>query len=67
MNLLTHNNIVGIDLDYNFKGSLETLSNRLSETIPWFPIEMFLNKKYTKDHSKFFDNYQKLISLSDFQ
>ena len=67
MNLLNHNNIVGIDLDYNFKGDLEILSNRLSETIPWFPIEMFLNKKYTKDHSKFFDEYQKLISLSDFQ
>ena len=67
MNLLNHNNIVGIDLDYNFKGDLEILTNRLSETIPWFPIEMFLNNKDDKDHLKFIDDYQKLISSLDFQ
>jgi len=67
MNLLNHNNIVGVDLDYTFKGNLEILSHRLSETIPWFPIEMFLNNKDDKDHLKFIDDYQKLISSLDFQ
>ena len=67
INLLNNDNVVGLDLDYTFKGDSGILSNRLSDTIPWFPIEMFLYKKNTKDHSKFFDSYKKLISSSNFQ
>jgi len=58
--------IVGIDLDYTFKGDFDTLVERLKEKIPWFPVEVLASHKIT-DHKEFLRNYDVLISSEEFQ
>ena len=60
--------IVGISLDYDVRGDMNTLSERLESELPWFPIEVLLKNHGNYDnHKVFFHNYLKLISTKKFQ
>ena len=60
--------IVGISLDYDVRGDMNTLSERLESKLSWFPIEVLLkNHDKYDNHKVFFDNYRKLISTKKFQ
>lgn len=67
INLLNQNDVVGIDIDYTFKGDFQVLLNRLNEKISWFPAELLLNEKQKLEHKKFLGEYNRLISNSDFK
>ena len=62
-------NIVGIDLDYTFKGGTEILSERLKDIIHWFPIEAILTKNHDQygKHREFIKKYQKITTSKEFQ
>lgn len=62
----SQNNIIGIDLDYTFKGDFKVLENRLKSKIPWFPIEILNDKNYKKQIENFLNQYKKIISTTDF-
>jgi len=67
INLLKQDNILGVDIDYTFQGDLQILSNRLKETLPWFPVEMLLAEKNSIEHQRFLDKYNKLILSYNFK
>ncbi len=59
--------VVGMDLDYTFKGQYDILSARLDEDMPWFPIEIILKNFQKDDASKnFLEIYRRIISDSRF-
>lgn len=67
MNLLKNESIVGIDIDYTFKGDLKKSSERLHDFIPWIPIEsLVLDKKY-QSQNNFLKNYANLLTDTEFQ
>lgn len=61
-------NIVGIDFDYTFKGETKTLSERMQDTIHWFPLEALLTKNHNQysNHKKLLEKYESLISSKNF-
>lgn len=61
--------IVGMDLDYTFKGNSKVLKERIESKIPWFPVEMVLNSSTMKVETinKILKKYKKIISDSNFQ
>lgn len=69
MNLLNKHEIIGIDLDYTFKGETVTLSERLNDKIRWFPLEETLTMHHNKSarHGEFLAQYRKIIRTDDFQ
>lgn len=60
--------VVGIDLDYTFRGDFETLSERLDESIPWIPLE-YIMKSYpsSSNYKIFLEKFQNLVKMDDFQ
>lgn len=60
--------IIGIDLDYTFKGKPEILSGRLESEMSWFPVEILLtkNKSIHEKNKIFLYNYQNIISNNEF-
>jgi hypothetical protein len=58
--------IIGMDLDYTFRGHSEILEQRLNESIPWFPIEKIFSTNTTAAIKIFIKNYLKFISNQDF-
>ena len=67
INLLNVKEIIGLDLDYTFKGNPKILSNRLNDSIPWLPIEILNKKNLSQKNLIFLENYKKLISSNSFQ
>ena len=61
--------IIGIDLDYTFKGNIQTLSERLKSKMSWFPLEILLQKNNSKHkkHKEFLTKYKNVISHNEFQ
>jgi len=67
-NLLKNKNIIGIDLDYTFRGDFNILSNRLEDDFPWFPIESIISKNHNSEKIKnFLSVYKQLINSKNFQ
>jgi glycosyltransferase involved in cell wall biosynthesis len=60
--------IVGIDLDYTFKGQIEPLLQRLGDDFPWFPIEVLIENFQNEHNEKsFLKNYNQLITSPELQ
>ena len=59
--------IIGMDLDYTFRGDIEILEQRLNDSIPWFPMEKILSKNNSSDLDNFIQTYLKLIKTNEFQ
>ena len=56
-------NIVGIDLDYTFKGETKTLSERMQDEIHWIPLEALLTRNHNRysKHKKLMEKYESII------
>ena len=68
MNLIDDkDDIIGFDLDYNFIGDHRILSERLSDSIPWLPLELLVDMNSSENHSKFLNNLMKIITSKKFQ
>lgn len=70
MNLIQdHENILGIDADYTFKGNPNILQERLASPISWIPLEIFLTKDHQKnnEHNQFLKKYTEIISNDNFK
>ena len=68
MNLLQNDQqIVGIDLDYTFRGNNEILEERLDDSLQWFPIETILENDFKDIHDLFLKKYQDTLSSIEFQ
>ena len=59
--------IVGIDLDYTFRGDNKILEERLDDSLPWFPIDIILEKNSKDVHDLFLKKYQDILSTIEFQ
>jgi len=60
--------VVGIDLDYTFRGDNSILEQRLNESMPWFPMEIILSKnKNNASVENFLEKYLRLIKSKEFQ
>lgn len=60
--------VVGIDIDYTFKGNIEALSKRLDDSIQWFPIEVMTEKfSIALNTHMFIKDYLKIINRKDFK
>ena len=67
-NLLKNKDIIGIDLDYTFRGDFNVLSSRLEDEFPWFPIESVISKNHNSQTIRnFLSNYKQLINSKNFQ
>ncbi|MEX1053805.1 MAG: hypothetical protein WEC35_05330 [Nitrosopumilaceae archaeon] len=60
--------VVGIDIDYTFRGNTQVLAERLDESMLWFPLEIIL-ENYGKDnsHKDFLKIYKKIINNDNFR
>jgi len=67
MNMFKEQDLIGLDLDYTFKGNFKILSNRLGELIPWLPIEMLMFTKQSTQIKQFLTTYEKIITSKQFQ
>lgn len=60
--------IIGIDIDYTFKGKLDILDERLNDDIVWFPIESITKKFSFKKHSiEFLKKFNEILKSDDFK
>jgi len=59
--------VVGLDLDYTFKGQVELLSQRLDDDIPWFPIEVLTENFHNPGEKKFLNYYNQIINDDEFK
>jgi len=59
--------IIGIDLDYTFKGDFEILSERLQSGMEWIPFESFINNVKRAEHKIFLKKFKKIISNEQFK
>lgn len=59
--------ILGIDIDYTFKGQFEILTQRLSSSMDWLPIELLLTSSKKPEHSEFLKNIKELFDNQKFQ
>ncbi|MGI0023238.1 MAG: CDP-glycerol glycerophosphotransferase family protein [Nitrososphaeraceae archaeon] len=62
-------NIIGIDLDYTFKGEIKTLSERMRDKIYWFPLEALLTKNHDRHnkYANFMKRYINIITTAKFR
>lgn len=58
--------ILGIDVDYSFKGDVDTLKHRLDDIIDWIPIESLIDLDLNQ-YTTFFKNYSNIITKQEFQ
>ena len=66
INSFDKNEILGLDLDYTFRGDLEILSERINDSsMDWIPLENILNT--SSDPSKFLHKYLQIIKEKEFQ
>ena len=61
------NQILGLDIDYTFKGDHEIFTERLSDSTKWIPIELFIDPNISLNHSKFLSKLKKIIEIEEFQ
>jgi hypothetical protein len=67
LNILQSQNekILCVDLDYTFKGDLDSLSERLESNFDWIPVELFLSlqnqKNLQKDHQQLKNSIKLLL------
>ena len=61
------NEILGLDLDYTFKGDHKIFSERLSDSINWVPLEILIDSNASSNHSKFLNKLTKIIETKEFQ
>jgi glycosyltransferase involved in cell wall biosynthesis len=60
--------VIGLDLDYTFKGQIDLLSQRLNEDISWIPIEILTNNFHNNpNRKKFLNNYNQIIRNDKFK
>ena len=60
--------IVGIDMDISFRGDFQVLSERLDDSIPWFPVEAILeNYPTNENYSKVINDYLSMIKSEEFK
>lgn len=61
--------LLGIDVDYTFRGDSNTLNERLNSDMDWIPLEYIIQKnfKLTFDQKTFLDNYKQIITIHNFQ
>lgn len=67
MDLIPNEEFIGIDIDYTFRGEFDKFSERLSEKIPWIPIEILLKSDTGLEKRRFMQNYKKLLLNKNFQ
>lgn len=70
MNLIPdHENILGIDADYTFKGNPKILHERLESQISWIPLEILHTKEHQKnnEHKQFLKKYSDITSSDNFK
>lgn len=68
IDLLEKDCLLGIDLDYTFRGQPQILSERMNDDIPWIPIEILLQfDSHSKQHRQFLATYEKIISNQEFR
>lgn len=67
MNLIKNETIIGIDIDYTFKGNFEKSIERLDDSISWIPIESLILEKKSKSKNLFLEKYHKLLDDKEFQ
>ena len=66
INSFNKNQILGLDLDYTFKGDIDILSERMNDSsMDWIPIENLLEKNFKS--SKFIQKYLQIIKEKEFQ
>jgi len=59
--------VVCIDTDYTFKGQFDLYSQRLNEDIPWFPLEIIIDKIGSNTKlNKFLNFYAQIINDNEF-
>ena len=58
--------LLGVDLDYTFRGAPSILKERFSENFSWLPLEILLADK-TENSPAIIQKYKELISNSNFQ
>ncbi len=64
----TNLGVVGIDLDYTFKGQIDIFSQRLNDDFPWFPIEILLeNFHEDRNQKQFLNYYNQIIKDNEFK
>jgi hypothetical protein len=61
------NQILGLDLDYTFRGDHKIFAERLSDSIKWIPFEILINLNTSSNHSEFLNNLTKIIETEEFQ
>lgn len=68
MDLIDNNEkIIGIDLDYTFRGDEKILEERLNTPIPWAPLELLINDNVHSKNKLFLKEIQFLIKDKNFQ
>lgn len=70
MDLIEDNEaLLGIDIDYTFRGDTKTLSERLESNFSWVPLEILINKNQKKsmEHKEFLKKYKQIISNNNFK
>lgn len=62
-------NVIGLDLDYTFRGQDKILEERLNDdNIHWFPIEVLSTNSFSNNKVKsYLKNYLKILNDRDFQ
>ena len=61
------NKVIGIDLDYTFRGDLQVLKERIDDSNDWLPLETICEFSNLERYKKFQNYYKKIISYSEFQ
>lgn len=59
--------VIGLDLDYTFRGDQHILKERIDSTIDWFPLESVYEFSNKEKFKKFKNYYKKIISYSEFK
>lgn len=67
IDMFSKHDVIGIDLDYTFKGQHNVLQERIKDNFFWFPIEILLENKTDIKKKKFLNYYEELISKKEFQ
>jgi hypothetical protein len=60
--------VIGMDIDYTFRGNPHILDQRLNDDIPWFPIESIVKKYSFENHSlKFLKKFDVILESDIFK
>jgi len=67
INLLKNESILGIDIDYTFKGNFEKSIQRFNDELLWIPIEYLVDETKHPSTNSFLKKYFEVIKKNDFQ